>query len=82
MAELRKVQLEEIEDVVSYTPDLPSNWYVPARQAWTFLAWCLLQIRNGKTFRSDKDMDRCMEKFEAWMEERAIAFGEENEDEN
>lgn len=80
MTELRKVQIEEIKDVLSYTPDLPSNWYVPARQAWTYLAWCLLQIRNGKTFRNDKDMNRCMGKFEEWMEEYAIAFGEEKND--
>lgn len=79
MAELRKVQIEEIKDVVSYTPDIPSNWYIPARQAWTYLAWCLLQIRDGKTFRNDKDMNRCMGKFEAWMEDYAIAFGEEKE---
>ena len=82
MAEIRKVQIEEIKDVLSYTPDLPSNWYVPARQAWTYFAWCLVQIRNRKTFRNDKDMNRCMDKFEEWMEEYAIAFGEENEDEN
>ena len=82
MAELRKVQIEEIEDVMSYTPDIPSNWYVPAQQAWTYLAWCLLQIRNGKTFRNDKDMNRCMEKFEEWIEDRAISVEEENENEN
>ena len=33
MAELRKVQIEEINDVMAYTPDLPSNWYVPAQHA-------------------------------------------------
>ena len=82
MAELRKVQIEEIEDVMSYTPDIPSNWYVPAQQAWTYLAWCLLQIRNGKTFRNDKDMNRCMDKFEEWIEDRAISVEEENENEN
>ena len=82
MAELGKVQIEEIKDVLSYTPDLPSNWYVPARQAWTYLAWCLLQIRSGKTFRNDKDMNRCMDRFEAWMEEYAIAFEKEHPDED
>ena len=81
MAELRKVQIEEIKDVISYTPDIPSNWYVPARQAWTYLAWCLLQIRNGKTFRNDKDMNRCMDKFEEWIEEMAFAYGKEHDDE-
>ncbi len=82
MAELRKVQIEEIKDVMSYTPDIPSNWYVPARQVWTYFAWCLWQIREHKTFRNDKDMNRCMENFEAWMEDYAIAFGEEKKDEN
>ena len=80
MAELRKVQIEEIKDVLAYTPDIPSNWYVPARQAWTYLAWCLVQIRDHKTFRNDKDMNRCMDRFEEWMEEYAIAYGKENED--
>ena len=79
MAEIRKVQIEEIKDLVSYTPDLPSNWYVPAQHAWKYLAWCLFQIRAGKTFRNDKDMNRCMEQFEAWIEDYAIAFGEEKE---
>ena len=80
MAEIRKVRIEEIKDVVSYTPDIPSNWYVPARQAWTYLAWCLLQIRNGKKFRNDKDMNRCMDRFDEWIEETAFAYGKENED--
>lgn len=82
MAEIRKVQLEEIENVLSYTPDMPSNWYVPAQHAWTYLAWCLLQIRNNKTFRNDKDMNKCMERFEAWIEETACTFGREIENEN
>lgn len=81
MAEIRKVQIEEIKDLASYTPDLPSNWYVPARQAWTYLAWCLLQIRSGKTFRNDKDMNYCMKKFEEWIEDYAIAFGKEKNNE-
>ena len=81
MAEIRKVNIEEIKDVLSYTPDLPSNWYVPARHVWQYLAWCLLQIRNGKTFRNDKDMNRCMDRFETWIEDYAIAFGKEKEDE-
>lgn len=79
MAEIRKVCIEEIKDVLSYTPDIPSNWYVSAQQAWTYLAWCLLQIRNNKTFRNDKDMNRCMDKFNAWIEETAFAYGKENE---
>jgi len=82
MAEIHKVRLEEIENVLSYTPDIPSNWYVPAQHAWTYLAWCLLQIRKGKVFRNDKDMNRCMDKFEAWIEETACTFGREIEDED
>lgn len=82
MAEIRKVQLEEIENVLSYTPDIPSNWYVPAQHAWTYLAWCLLQMRNNKTFRNDKDMNKCMGRFEEWIEETACTFGREIENEN
>jgi hypothetical protein len=76
MAEIRKVQLEEIEDMCSYTPNIPSNWYVPAQHAWKYLAWCLLQIRNHKTFRNDKDMNRCMGRFEDWIEDTAFSYGE------
>ena len=82
MAEIRKVKVEEIKDVVSHTPDIPSNWYVPARQAWTYFVWCLFQIGDGKTFCDYKDMNYCLEQFEAWMENYAIAFGEEHFDEN
>lgn len=82
MSELRHVNVEEIEDVIGYHPDIPDNWYVPARQVWTYLAWCLVQIRDNNTFRNDKDMNRCMEKFEAWMEDYAVAFGKDNENEN
>ena len=81
MAELRKVQLEEINDVFSYTPDIPSNWYVPAQHAWKYLAWCLVQIRHHKVFRNDKDMNKLMGKFEDWIEDYSIAFGKEVEDE-
>lgn len=82
MAELREVPLEEINNVLAYTPNIPSNWYVPAQQAWTSFAWCLMQIRNNKTFRNDEQMNQCMDKFEAWIENYAIAFGEEHENEN
>jgi len=78
MAELRKVRMEEIKDLVSYKPDIPSNWYVPAKQAWTYLAWCLVQMRDGRTFRSDKDMNYCMNEFERWIEDTAITCGEEH----
>lgn len=81
MAEIRKVRISEMKDVMGYTPDIPTNWYVPAYQAWTYFAWCLLQIRKGKTFRNDKDMNHCMDKFEEWIEDYAIAYGKGTEDE-
>ena len=31
MAEIRKVRIEEIEEETKYEPDIPSNWYVPAK---------------------------------------------------
>lgn len=77
MSELRKVKLEEIESVFSYQPDIPNNWYVPAQQTWTYLAWCIKQIMENKHFRNDKDANKCMDHFENWIEDRAIAFGEE-----
>jgi len=82
MAEIRNVELREIKDVLSYTPDIPSNWYVPAQHAWKYLAWCLTQIREHKVFRNDKDMNSCMEQFETWIEDYAIAFGKEDENED
>lgn len=78
MSELRKLNLEEIESVFSYRPNIPDNWYVPAQQVWTYLAWCVKQIMEDKRFRNDKDANKCMNQFENWIEERAVAFGREN----
>lgn len=81
MAELRKVRIEEIKkNVLGFEPDIPSNWYVPAKQTWNYLMWCLVQIRHNNTFRNDKDMMYCMDNFADWIEDYAITFGEEHED--
>lgn len=78
MAEIRKVKIDEIKNT-SGKLDIPSNWYVPASQTWRYLTWCLAQLRCGNTFRNDKDMMNCAEQFFDWIEDYAIAFGEEKE---
>lgn len=79
MAELRKVKIDEINDTFGKS-DIPSNWYVPANQTWKYLTWCLAQLRYGNTFRNDKDLLNCTEQFFDWIEDYAIAFGEEHDD--
>ena len=80
MAELRKVKIEEIKDVFGFEPDIPSDWYVPATQAWKYLTWCLVQIRHANTFRNDKDMMHCMNEFADWIEDYAIAYRKEHKE--
>ena len=80
MAEIRKVRIKEIEEEIKYEPDIPSNWYVPARQAWKFIAWFINNIKLGNTFRNDRDMFQCIREFHNWVEDYAVAFGKENED--
>ena len=80
MAEIRKVRISEIPNTLGIESEIPSNWYVPAKQAWKYLTWCLFQIRRNNTFRNDKDMIYCMNEFSDWIEDYAIAFGEEHED--
>jgi len=75
MSELRKIKIEEIKDVFGYQPDIPDNWYVPAQQTWTYLAWCVKQIMDGKCFRNSTDANKCMNQFERWIEEKAIEIG-------
>ena len=77
MSELRPIKVEEIKDLVSYTPNIPDNWYVPANRAWTCCAWFILQLKDGKRFSNDEQVNRCLEIIEQWIEDQAVAFGEE-----
>lgn len=84
MAELRKIDYEQIsikckDESRDY---IPSNWYVPARKVWQIVAWCLIKIKTGATIRNNADCDDMIHHFWKYIEEYAIAFGKENEDED
>lgn len=84
MAELRKINYEQISVKCQEKGRdfIPSNWYVPARKVWQIVAWCLFKIRTGATIRNDADCDRMIHRFWEYIEEYAIAYGRENEDED
>ena len=84
MAEIRKIDYHGIrvkskEEGRNY---IPSNWYIPARKAWEIVAWLLIQLRQEATIRDTKTTDKLIEQYWEYIEDRAIAFGKENEDEN
>ena len=64
---------EEGEDFI------PSNWYIPARKAWEIDAWLLIQLRNKAKICDDKTTDKIIHQYWEYIEDRAITFGEENE---
>lgn len=79
--ELRRLDINKI--IASSKEDsnnfIPSNWYVPAREAWDAFAWAILQIRNGTTIRSNKEAERFIHQYWEYIEEHAFAYGKENE---
>ena len=79
MNEIRTTQMEDIRDILNYTPNVPNNWYVPAKQVWRFFAWSIKNLQCGKRFGSNEQANGCMDNFEKWIENYAIAFGEEKE---
>lgn len=84
MAEIRKIDFEK---VICRCKDegkdfIPSNWYIDARKSWSVFAWAMVQIRNGAVIRSDDEVDKFIHKYWEYIEDRAIAFGEEHEDED
>ena len=74
MAEIRKFDFDEI---CAYVPDVPENWYVPAKDLWKMTAWCFIQLRNKSYIRNDKDMEHFAQYMEDWIEDHAIAIGDE-----
>ena len=83
MAEIRKIDYKKIAVRCEEKGKdfIPTNWYVPARKVWQIVAWCLIKIRTGATIRSDSDCDKMIHHFWEYVEEYAITFGEEKEDE-
>lgn len=84
MAEIRKLDFEKVKCRCKEEDKdfIPTNWYIPARKAWEVFAWAMIQIRNGSTIRCDSDVDRFIHKYWGYIEEYAIAYGKENENEN
>ena len=74
MAEIRKFDFDEI---YAHTPDIPDNWYVPAKDLWKMTAWCFMQLRNNNYVRNDKDMHHFVRQMEEWIEDHAMSVGEE-----
>lgn len=83
MAEIRRVDFNKIECRCKKEGKdfIPSNWYIPARKAWSVFAWVIVQIRNGSTIRSNDDVDKFIHKYWEYIEEYAVAVGEEKKDE-
>lgn len=80
--ELRKLDFEKIsarckEEGKDF---IPSNWYIPAKKAWEVFAWAMIQVRNGTTIRTDKEVDKFIHHYWEYIEDRAISVGEENEE--
>ena len=82
MAEIRKIDFEKINARCKEEGQdfIPSNWYIDARKAWSIFVWSMVQIRTGAVIRRDSDVDNFVHKFWEYIEEHAIAYGEENEE--
>jgi hypothetical protein len=74
MAEIRKFDFSKI---YAHVPDIPENWYVPAKDLWKMTAWCFMQLRNKNYVRNDKDMEHFVRRIEEWIEEHAVSMEEE-----
>ena len=74
MSEIRKFDFNEI---YAHVPDIPDNWYIPAKDLWKMTAWCFMQLRNNNYVRNDKDMRLFVRHMEEWIEEHAMLVGEE-----
>ena len=79
MMEIRKFDFDEI---FAHVPDIPGNWYVPAKDLWKMSAWCFMQLRNKSYVRNDKDVKHFVRHMEEWIEDHSVSMGEENKDEN
>ena len=80
--ELRKLDFEKIfarckEEGKDF---IPPNWYISARKAWEIFAWAIVQIRNGTTIRTDKEVDKLIHHYWEYIEDRVVALGEEYEE--
>ena len=82
MSEIRTTRIEDIKDALDYTPNVPNNWYIPAKQAWQFFAWSIKNLQCGRRFSNNEQANGCMDNFEKWIENFAITFGEEKRDES
>lgn len=80
--EIRKIDFSKIEarSKEEGKDYIPSNWYIEARKAWSVFAWAMVQIRTGAVIRRDSDVDDFVHKFWEYIEDHAIAYGEEHED--
>ena len=80
--ELRKIDYEQISIKCKEKDKdfIPTNWYIPARKVWQIVAWCLIKLRTGATIRNDADCDHMIHHFWEYIEENAIAFGSETDE--
>lgn len=74
MAEIRKFDFSKI---YAHVPDIPENWYVPAKDLWKMTAWCFMQLRNKSYVRNDKDMEHFVRRMGEWIEEHSVSMEEE-----
>lgn len=79
MAEIREFDFDKL---YAHVPNIPDNWYVPAKDLWKMTAWCFMELRNKSYVRNDKDMAYFVRHMEKWIEDHSVSIGEENEDEN
>lgn len=75
MAEIRKVDFSKI--FKRYKEDeIPTNWYVPAKDVYSFTAWILNEWNRGAVI---KDKDKFLYSVWNYIEEYAISYGKEHE---
>ena len=76
MAEIRKVDFSKI--FKRYKEDeIPTNWYIPAKEVYAFVAWVLNEWSCGSVI---KDKDKFLYSLWDYIEEYAISYGKEQED--
>lgn len=76
MAEIRKIDFNKV--FKRYKEDeIPMNWYIPAKVIYAFVAWVLIEWNRGSVV---KDKDKFLYSLWDYIEEHAVAVGEEKKD--
>jgi len=77
--EIRKVDLSKVFSRYK-EEEIPTNWYISARDTYSLFAWTLNEWSKGSKLRDNKTASKMLYELWEYIEETAFAHGEEHED--